>query len=90
MGHTQEKRRELRDLAHAIYTQRLKQAVETPENIGKIISIDTLSGDYEINDDYLTAIKRLRERLPSAETFTLRIGYNAVYAIGNAIARTTP
>ena len=90
MEHTPAKRQELRDLAHAIYTQRLKATVETPENIGKIISIDTLSGDYEINDDYLTAIKRLRERLPSAETFTLRIGYNAVYAIGNAIVRTAP
>ena len=90
MGNTQEKRQELRARTHAIYTQRLKAAVETPENIGKIISIDTISGDYEINDDYLTAIKRLRERLPLAETFTLRIGYNAVYAIGNAIARTTP
>ncbi len=88
MGHTQEKRQELSDLAHAIYTQRLKATVETPENIGKIISIDTLSGDYEINDDYLTAITALRKRLPLAETFTLRIGYNAVYAIGNALVRT--
>ena len=90
MEHTPAKRQELRDLAHAIYTQRLKATVETPENIGKIISIDTLSGEYEIDADHLTAARRLRDRLPNAESFGLRIGYKAVYAIGGILERTTP
>ena len=34
-----------------IYQQSLQSLVETQENIGKIISIDIETGDYEIADD---------------------------------------
>ena len=90
MERTQAMREANRDRAHEIYDQKLKSQVETPENIGKILSIDTRTGDYEMHEDHITAVKRLRARQPNAEVFTLRIGYNAVYTIGGTIERTTP
>lgn len=70
-----------------IYEQRLRSLVETEVNIGKIISIDVESGDYEIGDDLLSAGRRLQKRHPDALMYGKRIGYNAVYAVGGTLAR---
>jgi hypothetical protein len=72
----------------AIYEERLRPLVEIEENIGKIISIDVESGDYEIADDLVTAGKRVRERHPEAKIYGKRIGYNAVFAVGGSLVRT--
>jgi hypothetical protein len=73
-----------------IYEQRLRPLVETENNIGKIISIDVESGDYEIADDLLAAGRRLQQRRPDALMYGKRIGYNAVYAVGGSLVRTAP
>lgn len=39
-------------------------------------------GDYEIADKLITAIHALKARRPEAEIWSERIGYNAVYAVG--------
>ena len=72
-----------------IYDLRLRAIVETEQNIGKIISIDVESGDFEISDDLLLSGRRLQERHPDAKMFGKRIGYNAVYAVGGSLVRTT-
>jgi hypothetical protein len=41
----------------ALCEQQIRAKVETPENIGKIISIDVES-DYEVNSDLLTTCRR--------------------------------
>ncbi|MEI6430818.1 MAG: hypothetical protein WCP07_01425 [bacterium] len=71
-----------------IYESRLRAVLETGENIGKIVSIDIESGDYEIADDLLVAGRRLQERHPDAKMYGKRIGYNAVYAVGGSLVRT--
>jgi hypothetical protein len=71
-----------------IYEQQIRAQVETAENIGKIISIDIESGDYEIDHDLLTTCRRLQARHPNAVLWTERIGFNAVYAIGGTLTRT--
>ena len=58
-------------------------------NIGKIVSIDVNSGDYEVDADLLTAGDRLLARHPDAAIWGERIGYDAVYAVGGALTRTT-
>ena len=70
-----------------IYEQRLRPVVETEENIGKIISIDVVTGDFEIADDLLSAGRRLQVRRPDALMYGKRIGYNAVYAVGGTLVR---
>jgi hypothetical protein len=72
------------------YERQLRPQVETAENIGKIISIDIESGDYEIDDDLLTTCRRLQVRHEHPILWTERIGFNAVYAVGGTLTRTAP
>ena len=73
-----------------IYENHLRALLETEENIGRIVSIDIESGDYEIAEDLLVAGKRLQQRHPNAMIYGKRIGYNAVYAVGGSLTRTAP
>jgi hypothetical protein len=74
-------------IGHEIYETQLRETVETEANIGKLISIDIKSGDYEIADKLITAIHHLQARRPDAEIWSERIGYDAVYAAGGSINR---
>ncbi len=74
-------------IGHEIYETKLRPKVETDANIGKLISIDINTGDYEIGDKPLPTIKRLQARRPEAEIWTERIGYDAVYAVGGSVRR---
>jgi hypothetical protein len=71
-----------------IYEQQIRKKVEITENIGKIISIDIESGDYEIDSDLLATCRRLQVRHENAVLWTERIGFNAVYAVGGTLTRT--
>ena len=71
-----------------IYEQRIRKQVETQENIGKIVSIDIETGDYEIGDDLISTGERMFARHPGAALYGARIGYNAVYAVGGSLVRT--
>ena len=72
-----------------LYEQSIRANVETAENIGRLVSIDIETGDYEIGDDgSLEAPRRLHARHPGAAVYTLRIGYNAAYALGGVLERT--
>ena len=48
-----------------------------PQEKGKFLTLDIYSGDYEIDEDGLSANKRLRTRRPGGEFFCIRIGYTA-------------
>jgi hypothetical protein len=74
-------------IGHEIYETQLRDTVETEENIGKLISIDINTGDYEIGNDLIPTVRSLRQRQPQAEVWTERIGYNAVYAVGGSLYR---
>lgn len=71
-----------------LYQKSLRDKVETDENIGKLVSIDIETGDYEIDDDLIAAGRRLLARHPDAALWTERIGYNAVYSLGGTLTRT--
>ena len=69
--------------------ERIRPGVETDENIGKLVSIDIETGDYEIGSDYsLDAPRRLHAKHPDAAIYAVRIGYDAVYALGGVVERT--
>jgi hypothetical protein len=68
-----------------IYEQKLRPLVETEENIGKIISIDVRTGDYEIDDNLIKAGDRLLARHPGAALYAARIGFDAVYILGASL-----
>jgi hypothetical protein len=89
MPHSRFSREEIERRGEQLYDQTLREKVETEENIGKIIAIDIETGDYEIGEDLLQTGRRLLARHPDAATWTKRIGYNAVYALGGAVTRTS-
>ena len=77
--------------AHDIYEKVLRKRIETEDNISKILLLDVETGNYEIADSNIVANKRLRANFPNTNPmalFAIRIGYNAVYAIGGTITRT--
>lgn len=93
MSHRHYEPNEVGRLADDLYHNSLRSRVETEENIGKIVVIDVESGDFEIDADGLIANHRLRARHPDINPyalFAIRIGYNAVFAIGGAVTRTAP
>jgi hypothetical protein len=88
MGHPCDSSEQIGRRGQEIYEGKLRPFVETPENIGKIISIDVNTGDYEIDDDLIKAGDRLLARHPGACLYGVRIGYDAVYAVGGTLAKT--
>jgi hypothetical protein len=72
-----------------LYQETIRAKVETEENIGKIVSIDVETGDYEVDADLLKAAHRLRARHPGAALWGERIGYDAVYALGGGVLSRT-
>jgi hypothetical protein len=69
------------------YQRHLRALVNTPENLGKQLIIDVQTGDYAVDTDGVAASRRLKERHPGAVLYGLRIGYDAVYALGGVLHR---
>ncbi len=88
MPHPRFSSQEITRRGQELYEQQIRTQVETPENIGRIISIDIETGDYEVGDDLITTGERLFARHPGAALYGARIGYNAVYALGGTLMRT--
>ncbi len=60
-------------LATEIYDRQIRPRLR-PDDDGKAIAIDIVSGDYEIDDDDYTAVTRLRSRRPAAEAWLGCVG----------------
>lgn len=90
MPHPRYSTEEVGRIGHELYEKQIRSKVETEENIGKIISIDIETGDYEIGEDVLEPAKRLLGKNPDAAIWGERIGYNAVFAVGGSLERTAP
>ena len=79
---------EIASRGEALYEQRIRQQVELEENIGKLLAIDIETGAYAIGDDPVAISRKLLKLHPGAATWTRRIGYDAVYAVGGTRTRT--
>ncbi len=77
-GYTKE---EISRLGQEWYEREIRAKVEEG-NIGSTLAIDLETGDYEMDEDHLAAVHRLRARHPSAVVYGLRIGYPAFAKIG--------
>ena len=69
----------------SLYETKLRPKVEIQDNLGKIISIDIDTGDYEIGDDLLVTANRLLNKHKEAAIWSEHVGYNAVYAFGGSL-----
>lgn len=82
-------REEIARRGKKLYSESIRAQVETAENIGKIISINVETGDYEIGDDLVAPSLRLQNKYADAAIWAERIGFDAVYAVGGTLVRTT-
>lgn len=64
-----------------LYEQQIRSKVEDG-NKGKMLVIDVETGDYEIDEDELTAIHRAQSKRLGAVLFGMRIGYPTAHKIG--------
>jgi hypothetical protein len=71
----------------ALYDERLRPVVEARER-GKFLVLDIETGEYEIDSDELSALRRAKEKNPDAALYILRVGYPAAYRIGRSFARS--
>lgn len=84
MGTVQAKNTELDRRAHELY-ERIRPAVETPENIGKLIIMDIDNSEYVIDELGIEASRLLQARHPGATLYALRIGYKTVVSFGGVL-----
>ena len=88
MGHLSYTSEQIGERGEKLYAERLRALIETPANLGRRISIDITSGDYEIDDDGVAAALRVLNRHPGATLYGLRIGQDCVYSLGGFLSET--
>ena len=89
MGRSRFTSDEVAKLGEQIYKRDIAPVIDKDANLGKLLSIDVETGDYEIgDDDSIDAPLRLHAKHPGAAVYTLRIGYNAADTIGGILERT--
>jgi hypothetical protein len=69
---------ELARLAADVFDRRVRPVLR-PEDDGKYVAIDVMTGDYEIDPDDYTAVSRLHARRPGAEVWLERAGQPTAY-----------
>jgi repressor of nif and glnA expression len=61
-----------------------------PADKDRFVAIDVDTGEYEITDTELEAIRRLHARLPDSQTWLVRVGSRYVYRFGGRTLRGRP
>jgi hypothetical protein len=70
-----------------IYEQRIRSLVETPENIGKMLTLDVETGEYKIGVNSIEGAIELKQNRPIAMLFTLKIGHDFGVSFGGLSER---
>lgn len=69
-----------------IYERDIRPLVEA-DNKGKYVAIDIETGTWEMDASEMAANERLRQRIPDAQTWMLRVGYGYIRRLGAGRAR---
>lgn len=71
-----------------LYERKIRSLVETPENIGKMLTLDVETGEYKIGSNSIEGAIDLKQNRPMARLFTVRIGYKVGVSFGGLSERT--
>ncbi len=74
--------KELARLGAEVYDRQVRPSLR-PEDDGKFVAIDVITGEFEIDDDDYTVVTRLLARVPAADVWLLRAGYPTAYRMGS-------
>ena len=69
---------ELARLGSEVFERRVRPMLR-PEDDGKFVALDVLTGDYEVDEDDYAAVSRLRARNSAVEAWLSRVGQPAAY-----------
>ena len=72
---------ELARVGSEVFDRRVRPSLR-PEDDGKFVAVDIVTGEYEVDDDDYAAVTRLRARNPAAEIWLARAGQAAAYRLG--------
>ena len=64
-----------------LYDREIRAKVE-PQNTGKFLVLDVETGDYEIDENDMSAVRRFKDKRPGALFYIIRIGHSAAYRLG--------
>ena len=79
---------EIAERGEALYRDRIKALVKTPETLGNMVIIDVETGDYEVGDrDGIEATDKLLAKHKNALLYALRIGYETSVTFGGIMRR---
>jgi hypothetical protein len=70
-----------------LYEQQIRQVVETPDNMGKMLTLNVETGEYIIGDNPAETILKLKQQSPLSRLFTLKIGYRTGVSFGGLTDR---
>ena len=84
MGHPRYSTDEIVARGKEIYEKQLRQKLEA-QNLGKFLVIDIETGDYEMDEDDVTASRKASRKKPGGARFGMRIGSPTSGTIGNAM-----
>ena len=82
--------KEVANLGKKWYLETIREQVETPENIGKMVIIDVETGAFAVDKLGLESSRQLQRDHPNAELFGIRIGYKTAEVLGGALERGLP
>jgi hypothetical protein len=77
---------EVAERGESLYRERIAETMSEADR-GKFVVIDIETGEYEVDDDDLTATERVLAKRPAAVTYGVRVGYPAAYRLGFGFAR---
>ncbi len=89
MAHARYTSAEIAQRGQAFYEQQIRAKVDA-SNKGKFLVLDIETGEYEIDEDELEALKRAKAKHPDAALYMLRIGYATAYRLGGKSPVTGP
>ncbi len=75
---------EAAQLAKEIYARDIRPKL-MPQDKGKFLVLDILTGEYEVDPDDLAASERLRTRVPNGRYFGFRVGYRTAYTLAGTM-----
>lgn len=73
---------EVVERGQALYDRSIRAEVETPENKGKLLMVDILTGDWAIGTDRIEMGRRARLKNPDAVLYGVFVGYLVTEKIG--------
>jgi hypothetical protein len=69
-------------VAEVIYERTVRSTVETPENLGRFLTLEVETGNYCMASTMVESILPLKQQHPLGRLFTLKIGYPTAASFG--------